>query len=199
METAKPVRNTTAKTARVQTAAKTAEQKSRRTSTEPNKMILEWMGRNRKLIRLLMKYINLFTRFDKKIQSDSGVSLNAQQWQTLECIIEYEDENRNMFFMANQIGVPKSTFSKNVKLLVDFGLADRYQQSDNRKDIILKPSDKGREYYKNHSAILYEQGWKTPFAILEKLSDENILIFEEFMSKMIATLEPEVRKLFKIQ
>ena len=162
-------------------------------------MMLEWMGRNREFIRLLMKYMNLFSNYNGKIPSNSGVSLNAQQWQTLECIIEYEDENRNMFFMANQIGVPKSTFSKNVKLLVDSGLVDRYQQSDNRKDIILKPSDKGREYYKIHSNIIFIKGWKIPFSVLDKLSDENMLVMEEFMSTMIATLEPEVRELFKIQ
>jgi DNA-binding MarR family transcriptional regulator len=143
--------------------------------------------------------MNLFSNYDKKISSDSGISLNAQQWQTLECIIEHEDENRNMFFMANQIGVPKSTFSKNVKLLVDFGLVNRYRQSDNRKDIILKPSDKGREYYEIHSEIIFEKGWKIPFSVLDKLSDDNMTTMEEFMSKMIATLEPEVRELFRIQ
>jgi len=156
------------------------------------------MGRNREFIRLLMKYMNLFSHYNEKISGNSGVSLNAQQWQTLECIIEYEGENRNMVFMANQIGVPKSTFSKNVKLLVDFGLVDRYRQSDNRKDIILKPSDKGLEYYKLHSEIIFEKGWKIPFSILDKLSDESMSTIEEFMSKMIATLEPEVRELFKI-
>jgi len=162
-------------------------------------MKLEWMGRNREFIRLLNKYMNLFSHYDKKIPSNSGISLNAQQWQTLECIIEYEDENRNMFFMANQIGVPKSTFSKNVKLLVDLGLVDRYQQSGNRKDIILKPSDKGREFYKIHSKVVFEKGFKIPFSVLDKLSDKNMFIMEDFMSKMIASLEPEVRELFKIQ
>jgi DNA-binding MarR family transcriptional regulator len=143
--------------------------------------------------------MNLFSHYDKKIPSTSGISLNAQQWQALECIIEYEDENRNMFFMANQIGVPKSTFSKNVKLLVGLGLVDRYQQSDNRKDIILKPSDKGREFYKTHSEILFEKGWKIPFSVLDRLSDENMATMEEFMSKMIAALEPKVKELLKIQ
>jgi DNA-binding MarR family transcriptional regulator len=160
---------------------------------------LEWMGRNREFIRLLNKYMNLFSHYDKKIPSSSGISLNAQQWQTLECIIEYEDENKNMMFMANQIGVPKSTFSKNVKFLVNFGLVDRYQQSDNRKDIILKPSDKGREYYRIHSGILAEKGWKIPFSVLDRLSDENMAAMEDFMSKMIAALEPKVRELLKIQ
>jgi len=40
-------------------------------------MKLEWMGRNRKFIRLLMKYMNLFSNYDKKIPGDSVVSLNA--------------------------------------------------------------------------------------------------------------------------
>jgi len=162
-------------------------------------MKLEWMGRNREFVRLLFKYQNLFSHYDKKIPSNSGISLNAQQWQTLECIIEHEDENRNMFFMANQIGLPKSTFSKNVKLLVDSGLVDRYQQSGNRKDIILKPSDKGSEYYRIHSEIIFERMWNIPFSVLDKLSDENLFLMEEFMSKMIAALEPEVRELYKIQ
>jgi len=161
-------------------------------------MKLEWMGRNREFIRLLMKYMNLCYHYEKKNPGDSGISVSAQQWQTLECIIEYEDENRNMVYMANQIGLPKSTFSKIVKQLVDFGLVDRYRQSGNNKNIILKPSNNGREFYKTHSAILYEKGWKMPFTILDKLSDENLAVLEELMSKMIAALEPEVRDLFKI-
>jgi len=161
-------------------------------------MKLEWMGRNREFVRLLMKYINLCYHYEKKIPGSSDVSVSLQQWLTLECIIEYEDENRNMFFMANQIGVPKSTFSKNVKQLVDYGFVDRYRQSGNNKNIILKPSDKGREFYKTHSVILFEEGWKMPFAILDKLSDENMAIIEELLSKMVASLKPDVRDLFKI-
>jgi hypothetical protein len=33
---------------------------------------------------------------------------------------------------------------------------------------------------------------------LDKLSDENMAIMEEYMSKMIAALEPEVRELFRV-
>jgi len=161
-------------------------------------MKLEWMGRNREFIRLLMKYMNLCYHYEKRIPGSSGVSVSFQQWQVLECIIEYEDENRNMFFMANQIGVAKSTFSKNVKQLLEFGLVERYRQSGNNKNIILKPTDKGREFYKTHSVILFEEGWKTPFSILDKLSDENIAIIEELLSKMISSLKPDVRDIFKI-
>ena len=161
-------------------------------------MKLEWMGRNREFIRLLMKYMNLCYHYEKKNPGDSGISVSAQQWQTLECIIENEDENRNMVYMANQIGLPKSTFSKIVKQLLEFGLVERYRQSGNNKNIILKPSDKGREFYKSHSAILFEKGWKKSFAVLDKLSDENMAIIEELLSKMIDSLKPDVRELFKI-
>ena len=165
-------------------------------------MKLEWMGRNRELIRMLYKYINLSSKPDKPIPDKSGISINAQQWQTLECIIEYEDENKNMAFMAKQMGIPKSSFTKNIKLLVDYGLIDRYQQAGNRKDIILKPSNKGRAFYQKRSKVIFEYGWKEPFAALDKLTDENLAIFVEFLLKMAAEKEPEnnkARELFKLQ
>jgi len=161
------------------------------------------MGRNRELIRMLMKYVNLFSQYDDKIKDNNiDISISAQRWQTLECIIEYEDENKNMVFMANQLGLSKSTFSKYVKVLVDNGLVDRYQHTDNRKDIVLKSTKKGHKFYQMRSKIILEEGWKEPFAVLDKLSDENMAIIVEFMTKMVSELEPEnnkVRELIKLQ
>ena len=131
------------------------------------------MGRNREFIRLLMKYINLFSHYgNKTATTNSGISMTAQQWQTLECIIEYEDEMKNMVFMAGQLGVPKSTYSKYVGLLVKQGLVERYQYTGNRKDIILQPTEKGRSFYKERSHIILESAWIEPFAILEKFSNK---------------------------
>jgi DNA-binding MarR family transcriptional regulator len=104
--------------------------------------------------------------------------------------------------MANRIGLQKSSFSKYVKLLIDKGLVERYQQTDNIKDIILKPTEKGRNRYQERSRLIFESAWKEPFAILDKLTDENLAIITEFMSKMVADLEPKnnkVRKLLKLQ
>jgi len=167
-------------------------------------MKLEWMGRNRELIRQIMKFVNLFTRSEKKATvGKSGIALNAQQWQTLECIIEYEDENKNMVFMANQIGLQKSTFTMYVKLLFDYGLVERYQQTDNRKDIILKPSEKGRTFYKEHSKILARFVFGEVFSTLDKLSEENMAIIVDSLSKLVTNFEPNNNKtrmkLFKLQ
>ena len=166
-------------------------------------MKLEWMGRYREFIGLLMKYVNLFTHFGNQALADkSGIKLNSQQYQTLQCIVEYENENKNMVFMANKIGLTKSTFSKFVKVLVDHGLVERYQQKGNRKEIILKPSEKGRIFYKNRSQIIMKTAWKEAFSVLDKLSDENLAIIVDFMSKMIDDLEAKDNKaieLFKLQ
>jgi DNA-binding MarR family transcriptional regulator len=166
-------------------------------------MKLEWMGRNREVIRMLMKFVNIFSHYENKIwTTNSGISINTQQWQTLECIVEYEDEHKNMVFMANQLGIPKSTFSKYVQLLVSYGLVDRYQHADNLKDIILKPSAKGLAFYQERSRIILESAWTEPFKALSKLSDEDLEIVVEFISKLIADLEPsnnKARELFKLQ
>jgi DNA-binding MarR family transcriptional regulator len=162
-------------------------------------MKLEWMGRYREFVGLLSKYVNIFANFGNKVVVDKlGLRLTSQQWQTLECIIEYEDENKNMMFMANKIGLKKSTFSKFIKVLVNYGLVERYQQKGNRKDIILKSTEKGRIYYKTRSQILLESAWKEPFAILEKLSDESLAIIVEFMKKTIDDLDPKNNKVVEL-
>lgn len=163
-------------------------------------MKLEWMGRYRELIRMVIKYTNLFPRSNTQFikNNRSGVCLSAQQWQTLECIIESEDTSANMVFFSKQLGLPKSTFSKNVKLLVAQGLVERYQQVNNKKNIVLKPSEKGRELYARNSAIILNSGWKDAFAVLEGLPDESLLLITKFMEKLAADLEPENNKVFEL-
>jgi len=161
-------------------------------------MKLEWMGRYRELIGLLKRYVNVFYHFGNKVAVEKGLMLTSQQFQTLEYVIEYEDENKNMVFMANKIGIKKSTFSKFVKILVDYGLVERYQQKGNRKDIILKPSEKGRVFYKNHSQIILESAWKEAFAVLDKLSDESLAIVVDFMTKIIDDLDPKNNKAIEL-
>ncbi len=149
---------------------------------------------------MVIKFNNLFPRSNIRFIEDnrSRVFLNAQQWQTLECIIECEDTSANMVFFAKQLGLPKSTFSKNVKLLVAQGLVERYQHVNNRKNIVLKPSEKGRALYAKNSAIILNSGWKDAFAVLEDLPDESLFLVVKFMEKLAADLEPENNKVFEL-
>jgi DNA-binding MarR family transcriptional regulator len=160
---------------------------------------LEWMGRYRELVRMIIKYNNLFSRIHiGNLMVSSGVPLTAQQWQTLECVIEYEDGNFNMAHFAKQLGLPRSTFSKHVNFLMEHGFVEKYQQSDNSKNIILKPTQKGRSLYKKNSTLILEAAWKDTFEILDGLTDEQIDLFTEFMEKMAADLEPENNRVIKL-
>ena len=165
-------------------------------------MKLKEIVRYKEFIDLLMKFINLFTHYGNiPVVGKSGVKVTSRQWQTLVCIIENEKENKNMNFMANKIGLQKSTFSKYIKVLADNGLVERYQHDDNNKNIVLKPSEKGLDFYKKRGMIIWESGWSEPFSTLEKLSDENLTVLVDFMTKMVAEMDPrnnKVRKLFKL-
>jgi len=160
---------------------------------------LEWMGRYRELIRMIIKYNNLFFRINSgKFIENSRVQMSTQQWQTLECIIEYEDTNSNMVFFAKQLGLPKSSLSKNVAFLVANGFVDKYRQSDNGKNIVLKSTETGRSVYHQFSHLIYNEAWKEAFEVLENISDKDLGAFTLFMEKLAADLEPENNKIIKL-
>ena len=134
----------------------------------------------------------------EKLIDNSRIRMTAQQWQTLECIIEYEDTNSNMIFFAKQLGLPKSSLSKNVTFLVANGFVDKYRQSDNGKNIVLKSTETGKSFYREFSSLIYSEAWKEAFEVLDKISDENVNAFTLFMEKLSADLEPENNKIIKL-
>ena len=82
-------------------------------------MKLEWMGENREIVRSLMRYANLYAHNQiGRFSSGEGAALSMLEWQTLECILEFEGENYNMATLAEKLGIPASNFSKYVKTLV---------------------------------------------------------------------------------
>ncbi len=138
-------------------------------------MELRWMGRYRKLVGQLFRYANIYVRFyNMELKGVDGVSLSAQSWQVLECIIEHEDDSLKMAELSRYLGMPQSTFSKYVKILVSQKLVERFRKEDNQKDIILRPSALGKSFYLERSKQLYENGFKDMFSSLEELSNEDL-------------------------
>ncbi len=138
-------------------------------------MELHWMGRYRKLVGQLIRYANIYVRgYNIELGGEEGVRLSAQSWQVLECIIEHEDEILKMSELSRFLGMPQSTFSKYVKRLVEQKLVERYKRADNQKDIILQPSEFGRDFYIRKSKGLLELGYKEMFGLLEDLSDDDL-------------------------
>lgn len=138
-------------------------------------MELSWMGRYRDLVGQLIRYANIYVRgYNIELGGEEGIFLSAQGWQVLECIIEHEETTLKMAELSRFLGMPQSSFSKYVKKLVEQGLVERYRKTDNRKEIILRPSGKGKDFYIRKSKGLLELGYKEMFGLLEHISEENL-------------------------
>mgnify|MGYP000873090602 FL=1 len=163
-----------------------------------------WIGRYRELVAQLVRHSNVCARIMYKEQEIyPNIKLTAQQWQTLEYIIEYENDRLNMSKYAQRLGIPQSSFSKCIKKLVESGLINKYKSSNNKKDVILKASKKGREIYNHHSRILYQYIFYKMFELLDPLSDQDIELTAEAIKalndSLYSTIETEPDdKLIKI-
>lgn len=136
------------------------------------------MGRYRELVRALVFYSNASNRnAHGKAQSGLTGNLNQNEYQVLEYICEFEDQNRILTAIARDTGILQSLVTKAAKRLVELGLAERYRLVGNKKSVILKPTPLGREIY-----LEYCQGVREIFIpffrSLDGFSDEELRRFE---------------------
>lgn len=169
-------------------------------------MKLDWMGEHRELVEKIIKYGNAYSN-TYKLQRSYGTNMtfSASQIQTLEYILEAEDQEEKMSEMAARLGVSRSTFSKNVKNLTDKGLLEKYHLSGNRKDIYVKPSAKGREVYTQYTAFVSELCFDDIFKLADQITEADRQNFIRIMDLFADVLvwygekEQEPRKLIKIE
>ena len=70
-----------------------------------------WMGRYRELVAQLVRHSNVCARImHKEHEIYPNIKLSAQQWQTLEYIIEYENDRLNMSKYAQRLEFRKAHF-----------------------------------------------------------------------------------------
>lgn len=147
-------------------------------------MKLEWMSKHRSLVEKLIRYGNAYASV-YRLQRDyeTGIYFSAAQIQTLEYILESEDRNEKMSSMAKRLGVKNSAFSKNVNKLVEKGLLEKYQYSDNQKNIYVKATDKGREVYNKYTEFVFNEIFEEIFGIADNIAPEDIEKFEKILDK----------------
>ena len=97
------------------------------------------MGRYRPLIRAIVRNRNLFARaVNTKTENTGGdTSLTIQEWIVLEYVIENEDKEDSMVYIAERLGLAPSSFSKITHALCKSGLLAKYQMVGNKKNIIV--------------------------------------------------------------
>lgn len=162
----------------------------------------EWMGRYRPLVAALVRHANINQRISAiRVPVAGGISLSSHEWQVFEYILEHMDDDSHMNLISERLGIPQSTFSKIVKSLCGYGLVDKYQTSDNRKNILLRPSEMGLKVYRDHSADMERIIFEPFFAALDGMSDGDIRSFTEAVELLNDRLirgeekAPELRKM----
>ena len=164
-------------------------------------MELTWFGRYRDIVTALVYHTNCVNR-SANIRENygSGVMLTAQEWQTLETIIEHDNENLIMSDISKLLGIPLSTLSKLTKQLLSQGLVERYRIDGNRKNIILRPSKKGYLLYQEHCEAVTTPLFQRFFNKLEPLSDEQLKIISDAIIALNTEMdEDQVRRLIKME
>ena len=149
-----------------------------------------WMGRYRPLVAELVRHSNITQRLSAtRFSVADDICLNSQEWQVFEYILEHSDDDAymNMNMISERLGIAQSTFSKIVKALCAYGLVNKYQTTRNRKNILLRPSEKGLEVDRNYSASLK---WNTFEALASALRQLN--------SRLIRSREPEAELELKL-
>ncbi len=163
-------------------------------------MSLEWLGAHKKFISELMRFGNAYA-LNYNTERDLGldVKLSASEVQMMECIMNSEDKYLKMAKIAAQMGIPKSTFSKNIKKMVDKGLIEKYHMSDNKKEIIVRVSDYGRQLYDKYCEIVVKSLYGEVFRRLDELPPECEAKVAEILSIIARensrTAKPKLEKI----
>lgn len=169
-------------------------------------MRLEWMGQHRSLVEKLIKFGNAYAGVYKlQLNYGTDATFSASQIQTLEYILEAEEKEEKMSEMAERLGISRSTFSKNVKHLTEMGLLEKYHLSGNRKDIYVKPSDRGRHVYEQYTQYVIRLCFEEFFSYADQLSDAEkaitVKMIDRFADVLVSLGEKtdQPRRLIKIE
>lgn len=135
-----------------------------------------WMGRYRPFVAALVRHANLSSRiaFRRAVGKGETLHITTSEWQALEYLLEHPDEVENMAYISSQLGLAASTFSRLVRSLVKMGFVEKFQKAGNRKDIVLRITPAGREYYLSTVNEQVQPLFDVGFAELSSLSDEQL-------------------------
>jgi len=141
-------------------------------------MELQWI-RHRNIVAAYYRSANAYSSLCRR-EFLSCASLTTAEVQIIEHIMEHAEENRNMKWFANRVGISTSAFTNYVNRLVKKGLVEKYHTSENKKDIILRVTELGIASYNDYSAVM-EKIFDPLFDVMDRLSEEDCKVVEDML------------------
>lgn len=146
-------------------------------------------GRYHDLVLALVRHSNSVNRVLNTETNIGGFGLTVQEYQLLEAVAEYEDENWIMSDYASHLGISLSSISKMASKLTSLGLITKYKLSTNKKNIILKPTDTGIELYHRFFSDISGKLFAPFYAKLDTIPEEYL----ERMTEAINVFSGELK------
>lgn len=144
-----------------------------------------WMGDKRALIEALFQWGNRYAAaYHKQIPVTEDLSINSSEYQVIEYLLENEELQLNMAGVAKRLGISPVTFSVIVAKLEKLGLVKKYYHENNRKDIVVLVTDRGREVYELFSQQLYGMWHEGVLDLLDQIPPEQQEIFCRILSNL---------------
>lgn len=137
-------------------------------------MELNWLGNYRSIIGDFYRSANGYSQICKRELFGVKIRFSPYEVQIMEHIMEHAEDNRNMKWYAQQLGLSQATYSKYVTRLVQKGLVDKYHAENNHKNIILRISPLGREEYEKYAEQMNIAHFNQLLAYLDTLSSEQL-------------------------
>ena len=109
--------------------------------------------------------------------------------------IEYIEKNvdSNVTKLAESFFMTRGAISKLTKKLIEKGLIESYQKSDNKKEIYFRLTEQGKVIYKIHED-LHKEFQERDKAVFAQITEEQFDSMLSFVEKYSSHLDAEIKK-----
>ncbi|MFD3446473.1 MarR family winged helix-turn-helix transcriptional regulator [Microbacteriaceae bacterium 4G12] len=133
--------------------------------------------------------VQLFVSINKEIlkftkQNAASIGLTMQQMGILNMICAKPEITLKA--VSEQLNIPKSTVSVSIDGLVNLGFIEREQSQEDRREVKLKATMKGKEI--SQKSIQNSSSYKAMAAVLKEFSEEDIRTLLSLNNTLLTSL-----------
>jgi len=145
--------------------------------------------------QVLLGFRDLYNKLVWLNKDKMEESLKGYKPSEVHCI-EYIEKNAdsNVTKLAESFYMTRGAISKLTKKLIEKGLIESYQKSDNKKEIYFRLTEQGKVIYQIHED-LHNEFHERDKAVFEQVTDEQFDSMLRFVNKYNRHLDAEIKKL----
>lgn len=145
-------------------------------------MEILWKGKYQQFVDTVTLFSNSYAdNWQKKLYTIDGECFSTAEMQILAQILENDEKQVKMTDICRSIDMPKSTFSRHASNLEKLGLVEKVHPADNRKDIIILTTEKGKNVYMKYSEYIYNNVFHPVFELLDAVPQNHIAAITEIL------------------